>query len=99
MVAAGSALIAASANAHRGCIGTEGHAQDAYGDLERGMVTSTDFFFSCFFFFLFWWRAGGGSAGQRQAGDGSNIPPTVVSEEKGHYEFPAARLAPGRYTI
>ena len=31
--------------------------------------------------------------------DGSSITTTVVSDDKGHYAFPAARLEPGRYTI
>ena len=31
--------------------------------------------------------------------DGASITTTVVSDDKGHYAFPAARLAPGRYTI
>jgi streptogramin lyase len=31
--------------------------------------------------------------------DGSTITVTVVSNEKGRYSFPAARLAPGRYTL
>jgi len=31
--------------------------------------------------------------------DGSNVTTTVVSDDKGHYAFPAARLAPGRYTV
>jgi virginiamycin B lyase len=31
--------------------------------------------------------------------DGSNITTTVVSDEKGHYAFPAARLEPGHYTL
>jgi streptogramin lyase len=31
--------------------------------------------------------------------DGSSITVTVVSDDKGHYAFPAARLAPGHYTI
>jgi virginiamycin B lyase len=31
--------------------------------------------------------------------DGSNITTTVVSDEKGHYAFPAARLQPGHYTL
>src|ERR1700726_108445 len=31
--------------------------------------------------------------------DGSNITTTVVTNEQGVYSFPAARLAPGHYTI
>jgi streptogramin lyase len=31
--------------------------------------------------------------------DGSSITTTVVSDDKGRYAFPAARLEPGRYTI
>src|ERR1051325_2508069 len=31
--------------------------------------------------------------------DGSSITTTVVSDDKGHYAFPAARLEPGHYTI
>ena len=31
--------------------------------------------------------------------DGGSITVTVVSDAKGHYEFPAGRLAPGHYTI
>jgi virginiamycin B lyase len=31
--------------------------------------------------------------------DGSNITVTVVSDEKGRYSFPAARLEPGHYTL
>jgi len=31
--------------------------------------------------------------------DGSNISTTVVSDEKGHYAFPAGRLEPGHYTL
>ena len=31
--------------------------------------------------------------------DGAHISTTVVSDEKGHYVFPAGRLEPGHYTI
>ncbi|MEA2906487.1 MAG: hypothetical protein QOI12_3874, partial [Alphaproteobacteria bacterium] len=31
--------------------------------------------------------------------DGSTIATTVVSNDKGEFSFPAARLEPGRYTI
>ena len=31
--------------------------------------------------------------------DGSSITTTVVSDDKGRYAFPAARMEPGRYTI
>src|SRR3954467_10080367 len=31
--------------------------------------------------------------------DGSSITTTVVTDEKGRYVFPAARLEPGRYTL
>ena len=31
--------------------------------------------------------------------DGSNITVSVISDEQGHYAFPAARLAPGAYKI
>src|SRR5579871_4152482 len=31
--------------------------------------------------------------------DGSSITTTVVSDDKGHYAFPAGRLEPGHYTI
>src|ERR1700688_3328384 len=31
--------------------------------------------------------------------DGSSITVTVVSDDKGRYGFPAARMEPGRYTI
>src|SRR3977135_15747 len=31
--------------------------------------------------------------------DGSSITTTVVSDDRGRYAFPAARLEPGRYTI
>jgi virginiamycin B lyase len=31
--------------------------------------------------------------------DGSTVTTTVVSDDKGHYAFPAARLEPGHYTI
>src|SRR5690242_19023552 len=30
---------------------------------------------------------------------GSTITTTVVSDEQGHYAFPAARLAPGKYDL
>src|SRR6202161_3137009 len=31
--------------------------------------------------------------------DGSTITTTVVSDDKGHYSFPAGRLEPGHYTL
>src|SRR5437763_15718732 len=31
--------------------------------------------------------------------DGSNVSLTVVSDDKGHYAFPAGRLEPGHYRI
>ena len=31
--------------------------------------------------------------------DGSTITTTVVSDDKGHYAFPADRMEPGRYTL
>ena len=31
--------------------------------------------------------------------DGSNVSFTVISDEKGHYAFPADRLVPGHYNI
>ena len=31
--------------------------------------------------------------------DGSNVSRTVVSDDKGHYAFPAGRLEPGHYRI
>src|SRR5262249_52024751 len=31
--------------------------------------------------------------------DGSTISTTVVTDDKGHYVFPADRLAPGKYAI
>ena len=31
--------------------------------------------------------------------DGATVTTTVVTDDKGHFSFPAGRLAPGRYTI
>src|SRR5580704_14638900 len=31
--------------------------------------------------------------------DGSTITTSVITDEKGRYSFPAARLEPGRYTL
>jgi streptogramin lyase len=67
-----------------GGIGSSGHAQDATA--LSGQVSSAE---------------EGAMEGVLVSArrDGSSITTTVVSDDKGRYAFPAARLAPGRYTI